>query len=126
MCFQIFALELGCFTTNLSTDFVLFCYVLLCCCYLFICLFFAVVFVFVFCLLICLFVFRKLINFENVIMSLLLNVCILAAHFQLNHHFKSQAFDRWTLISPCLPRGYVFSGLFVGSGSTRILEKNTR
>jgi hypothetical protein len=33
------ALELGCFTTNLSTDFVLFCYVLLFCCYLFICLF---------------------------------------------------------------------------------------
>ena len=22
-----------------------------------------------------------------------------------------QAFDRWTLISPCLPRGYVFSGI---------------
>jgi len=23
---------------------------------------------------------------------------------------KPQAFDRWTLISPCLARGYVFSG----------------
>ena len=25
--------------------------------------------------------------------------------------FLSQAFDRWTLISPCWPRGHVFSGL---------------
>jgi hypothetical protein len=23
-------------------------------------------------------------------------------------YFRTQAFDRWTLISPCLPRGYVF------------------
>ena len=39
--------------------------------------------------------------------------------------FKSQAFDRWSLLSPCLPRGYVFSGLVTmyGPGSTRILEK---
>ena len=26
-------------------------------------------------------------------------------------YFWTQAFDRWTLIFPCLPRGYVFSGL---------------
>ena len=39
--------------------------------------------------------------------------------------FKSQAFDRWSLLSPCLPRGCVFSGLVTmyGPGSTRILEK---
>ena len=38
---------------------------------------------------------------------------------------KSQAFDRWSLLSLCLPRGYVFSGLVTmyGPGSTRILEK---
>jgi len=43
-----------------------------------------------------------------------------------------QAFDRWTLISSCLPRDTIFRAsndvgpLFVGPGSTRILEKNTR
>ena len=36
-----------------------------------------------------------------------------------NETFRPQALDRWTLISPCLPRGYVFSGLVTITG-TRI------
>ena len=52
-----------------------------------------------------------------------------------DHHLQlfAQALDRWTLISPCLPRGVrIFRAsndvgpLFLGPGSTRILEINTR
>ena len=53
----------------------------------------------------------KCVNIEKVNKKMCLNTLYANKYQNRKGYEKAQAFDRSTLISPCFPQGYVFSGL---------------